>query len=92
MKYIREYCVNNKMQTVAIIVRTLCYDNSFNYFLKLRKQLRKDFPKLINDKKLNIIHYGGECYKRTFGIEVWLPIDTIIPENYTEISKVEYIL
>jgi hypothetical protein len=51
-------------------------------------EARKDFPELA-DGDIEIKQYGGERYKRTFGIEFIAPRDRPIPDTYQPIAQLE---
>lgn len=51
-----------------IILRTNCYGSSLGFFFKLFSYLLQDFPD-IKAEDMDVMHYGGRCYKGTYGIE-----------------------
>jgi hypothetical protein len=59
-------------------------------FIQFFNEAKSDFP-WIEEKDVNIIHFGGQRYARTFGIEFKIP-ENICPDGYCEIYSLEYSL
>lgn len=72
------------------ILRKNTYSSTLAKFLELYNEARKEFPNLQTDE-VRVVHFGGERYKYTFGIEFYA-ITTSIPEGYTQIGILEYLL
>ena len=85
MKIIKEYCYKYN----RVVLRLDCYAHSLNVIDELFKTAQNDFPGLDRDD-VEIVHYGGERYAKTFGIEFVWYMD--IPEEYNLIHEVEYTL
>lgn len=92
MNIIKEYFISKEYFKAKIIIRTDLYTKSFDHILMLKEQLETDFPGLINDSELDIVVYGGERYKGTYGLEIDIPINTKMPKDYNEVKTVEYLL
>lgn len=84
MKIIKEYC---PASNVAVL-RFNSYGSRLSYFMTLFHEAQKDFPTL-DYGSVRVIQFGGERYKRTFGIE--FAVDGC-PDDYEEISQLEYTL
>lgn len=73
---------------VIIILRTRTYGSSLQYLNGLYRVALRSFPG-IEQQNVNVIQYGGERYKRTFGIEFFVPPGTEIPADYEERDNAE---
>lgn len=49
---------------------------------------KSDFPNIKNEN-IEIIEYGGERYKRTFGVEFNCG-DSFVPDSYKPIESLEF--
>lgn len=72
------------------VIRTNTYTSNIEFLNSLLAFAQKDFPNL-NPRDVSVKCYGGIRYKRTFGIEFRIT-DQPIPEEYSPIKKLEYIL
>ncbi len=77
------------------VVRSNCYAKSFEFVKQLADIAKSDFPGL-EDKDINVVHYGGQHYARTFGVEFVLPGElakaATPPEGYVVINRLELTL
>jgi len=71
------------------IVRTLSYGKRLSYLEWLFEMAKKDFPDLKKED-CEIVHYAGQRYKGTMGIEFEPPSE--VPNEYKPISGLEMIL
>lgn len=83
MQIIKEFCPKYN----SFILRTQTYAHTLSHFEYLFAVARNDFPGLSKND-VEIIHYGGKTYKRTFGIE-FVIYDIDVPNDYQEISDLE---
>lgn len=81
MNIIKEYCPSAK----TVVIRSDSYGSSMSYIQKLLNEARKDFD--VNLDTCTVVHFGGERYANTFGIE--FPADDA-PEEYIRINQLEY--
>lgn len=84
MKIIREYSTRSQ----TCVIRTLQYNSSMSYFESLLAEARKDFPDLKSEE-VEIKHYGGDRYSKTFGIEFKRP-EKDVPATYSRMENLEY--
>lgn len=71
----------------VIVIRESSYGSKFDKFERLFSIAKEDFPEL-RSSDVEIVHFGGKYYARTFGIEFE---SNIIPsEEYSRISSLEY--
>ena len=86
---IKEY---KKSETsIRVILREDNYDNRLSKFINLFGIAQSDFPSLP-ESNAEIIHYGGDRIKRTFGIEFSVVLSMSIPADYVEIKTLELTL
>lgn len=85
MQIIREWCKHSG----RCVIRTNTYANSLGHFNHLFEIAQKDFSEL-KASDVEIVHYAGERYARTFGIE-FKPVG-IVPKDYQEVARHEYSL
>ena len=85
MKVIKEFCRK------IVVLRTNTSAKGLNHFDKLFAQAKKDFPTLERSD-VRVVQFGGDRYKRTFGIEFDLPEGAKIPKGYSELKELEYTL
>lgn len=83
---IKEYCISHPGMIWGVI-RFDHYGNNLELFEKAYMEAKADFPYLIKTD-ITVVHYGGERYARTFGIE--FPIHGNIPVEYKQIGMLEY--
>ena len=88
MKIIKEFVRIKLDDSARIILRTNYYIGTFEYIRNLVNEARKDFS--LEDDKIEIIHYAGDRYKGTYGIEFNVDKGVTIPEKYKEVSQVEF--
>lgn len=86
MNIIKEYCKFDMGRRNRIILRTSTYAHSFIYFKILVKEAMKDFPEL-KEHTIDVIHYGGQYYKNTYGIE--FNINIAPPADYCQVKNTE---
>lgn len=86
MDIIKEHVKNEN--GARCIIRTNTYAKSFGHFCMLVNEARKDFD--VADEEVDVVHYGGQSYARTFGIE--FNTTQQIPEAYRQVSHVEFSL
>lgn len=79
---IKEFCKDAN----RAVIREDSYGSQMSKFKKLIGEALEDFPDLSPDD-VEIVHYGGERYAKTFGIEFHA---TYAPDTYTRISQLEY--
>ncbi len=82
MNFIKEYCADVK----TAVIRLNHYGSSLDVFDEMCQQARIDLPGIQN-KDIRVVQYGGDRYKRTFGIEFKSNEN---PGNYKDISILEY--
>lgn len=87
MNVIKEYC---EYANVCVI-RTENYGSSMKYFRYLVGVAKQDFP-YLDEENIEIKHYAGERYKKTFGIEFKVPNGYSVPSDYQLIQNLEYTL
>ena len=78
---------NVKVGTVGVI-RFPHYGSYLNQFIEAANIAKADFP-YLTDADIKVVHYGGDRYKGTFGIEFNLPDMESAPEGYSEIHQLE---
>lgn len=81
MRIIKEFCPASNRG----VIRTNTYGSQLSMFLELAAIAKQDFPYLTEDN-IEIVHYGGERYAKTFGIE--FPAHGV-PDDYQIISQLE---
>jgi len=79
---IKEFCKSSN----RAVIREDAYGSQWSKFKRLVNEAKKDFPDL-NEDDVEIIHFGGERYAKTFGIEFYT---VYAPDSYSEISQLEY--
>lgn len=87
MDIIREYCPSQKGHHATCIIRTLVYSSRLTHFDELFAVAQSDFPDLRRED-CEIVHYGGQRYRGTYGIEFRWPGE--IPDSYQKIEHLEY--
>ncbi|MBI2121034.1 MAG: hypothetical protein HYT94_05420 [Parcubacteria group bacterium] len=87
MDVIKEHRQETEEQRAArCVVRTNCYGSQLSFFLELFEEAKKDFPTLTPED-VRVIHFGGQFYSGTFGIE-FTPPETV-PAIYQTIRELE---
>lgn len=76
---IKEYCRLAQEGSNRFILRLPHYGHSLSHILGLFKEAQEDFKAVIDPHGLDIaqiqvVQYGGERYKRTYGIEFSLNV------------------
>ena len=83
---IKEYCE----KAHRVVIRENNYGSSLEKFERLFREALQDFP-FLNKDDVTIVHFGGNRYKKTFGIE--LSVENFeIPNDYVMINELEYTL
>ncbi len=77
--------VSSKPRPVCV-VRTSSYDTRLSYLEWLFDAAKKDFPDLTKEG-CKIVHYAGQRYKGTMGIEFRATSE--VPSEYKPISGLE---
>lgn len=72
-----------------VIIRSNRYGSTLSYFNELLTVAEADFGTL-DPTQVEVVHYGGDRYKRTFGLEFNVAKDTFIPEHYGRQLYPEY--
>lgn len=73
-------------RTGVCVIRTNTYAKNIQYFNELHSVAIRDFPTL-KPETIEVVHYGGIHYKRTFGIEFVITADP--PNDYKCIDALE---
>jgi hypothetical protein len=76
---------DNTAKKYRVVIRDNCYGSKLSKFLKFINEARKDFD--INEDEVDVVHFGGERYARTFGIE--FDTNTKPPDEYVKIEGLE---
>jgi len=84
---IKEFCQATS-ERVHIVIRENSYGSDLDKFDRLFEVAIQDFPSL-NRSDVKVVHYGGERYAKTFGIEF---VAEKAPDGYKEINQLEYTL
>jgi hypothetical protein len=87
---IKEFC-RTQINEYRGVLLTDDYSHMFSKVLSLVKIAKTDFPSLTDDQ-IEIVVYGGNRRKRIMGIEFPIPSQTKIPNDYQEVSRLEYTL
>ena len=72
-----------------VIIRSNRYGSTLSYFNELLTVAEADFGTL-DPTQVEVVYYGGDRYKRTFGLEFNVAKDTFIPEHYGRQLYPEY--
>lgn len=80
-----------------MIVRANNYGSSLAKFDTLFDVMAADAltfepPIELDREDVEIVHYGGKRYARTFGLEVTIPEGHVIPDEYARMRQVEFTL
>lgn len=84
MDIIKEYCCQER--GYRFILRLPHYGHTVAHINWLYLLAKEDFG-LLDGDKVEVVHYGGQRYKGTFGIE--FNSMTEPPEGYKKIEQVE---
>lgn len=87
MRVIRELAEHGNVG----IVRSELYSKRVSHILTLVAEAKKDFPSLSDDD-MEVVYYGGDRYKRTYGVEFNVPNGENIPDTYKRIHQLEFTL
>jgi hypothetical protein len=91
MQIIKEYYKPGKGPP-RFFLRTLDYSRSLDKFLALVEEGKKDFP-MLSPEYVKIVHFGGDNYRYTWGIEFDWPVEIRdIPKAYKRIETLEFTL
>ena len=96
-KIIKEFWPRNEeLETTAgrLIVRATNYGSSlakFDEFFDIMVADALTFvpPIELHREDVEIVHYAGDSYRHTFGMEVSISQGHVVPEEYTRISCTE---
>lgn len=88
MSITKEY-VNKGDGVHRFIIRRGDYGHTLDAIMQLYNEAKKDFY-TIDHSLIDIVHYGGQRYKYTYGIE--FDLEEPVPDGYREISQVEFSL
>ncbi len=88
MRIIKEYNIGER--NIIVIVRSDTYASSYKHISNLVTVAKNNFN--ILDEDIEVVKYGGERYKRTYGIEFTVDLETEIPVDFVHVSQVEYTL
>lgn len=83
--FIKERCVGR------CIVRWNSYTGSLNVILAAFEEAKKDFP-WLTPEHTEVIKYGGDRIRRTFGIEFNVHDLESIPNDYTPLHQIHLTL
>ncbi len=83
MKFIKE------VTQTTYTIRTNTYTSTLEHFNRLFAEITQDFPD-IRAHDVKVVQYGGQSYKRTFGLE--FQNSGARPTDYIHIDKLEYTL
>lgn len=86
MDIIKEYCKPIGAPPICV-VRTETYASGLMHFDELFAVAQSDFPDLHRED-CEVVHYGGQRYRGTYGIEFWRSGG--IPDSYQKIEHLEY--
>lgn len=81
---IKEYCEEANI----CVIRSNRYGSNLEKFMEFFAEAKIDFPELTPDN-VTIVHYAGESYAHTFGIE-FSANKSNVPNSYTRIHQLEY--
>lgn len=79
-----------KGSAVCIQIHDSHYGHSLEHILEMVKELKTDFPSIL-DKDIQVQQYGGQRIKGITFIEVFLPKETVMPKGYERVSELEYV-
>lgn len=96
-KILKEFAPNNPdvaLSAGRLIVRTYNYGSSLAKFDELFDVVAADAmtfvpPIELSREEVEVAHYAGERYARTFGLEVSIPEGHSIPAEYSRIQQTE---
>lgn len=73
------------------IVRWRSYTSSLDVILEAVEEAKKDFP-WLTPEHIEVIKYGGDSIKRTWGIEFNVHDLESIPNDYTPLHQIHLTL
>jgi hypothetical protein len=96
---VKEFCESNldvARHAGRLVIRSKNYGSSLRYFDQLFETMedvasRCEPPFDVDRTDTEVVHYGGQYYKNTFGLETNVPIGTIVPDDCTRITMLEQI-
>ncbi len=88
MRIIKEYNIGER--NIIVIVRSDTYASSYKHISNLVEVAKKYFN--VSDEDIEVVKYGGDRYKRTYGVEFTVDLETEISADFQHISQVEYTL
>ena len=82
------------LSTGRLVVRANNYGSSLAKFDELFDVMAADAltfepPIELDREDVEVVHYGGERYAKTFGLEVTIPEGHVIPADYMRIQQTE---
>lgn len=84
------------LSTGRMIIRANNYGSSLVKFDEMYEIMAADAltfepPIELDREDVEVVHYAGERYKRTFGLEVSIPQGHTIPADYSKIRQPEFL-
>jgi hypothetical protein len=70
------------------VIRTNCYGSRLSTFNKLATIAKETYP-MLTDDDIEIVHFGGDRYARTYGIEFTPPDGHTVHDGWQQISELE---
>jgi hypothetical protein len=96
---IREFVPSSGTSAIAgrIVVRTANQGSRLERFDELFSIMAEDAlqfepPVDVKRARVEVVHFAGERYKRTFGLEFVIPAGVKVSDNYTRIVQLEDLL
>ena len=97
---VREFVPRDRTVALSsgrVVVRAENYGSSLAKFDELFDVMASDAltfepPIELDRADVEVVHYGGERYAKTFGLEVTIPEGHIIPTEYMRMDQTEFIL
>lgn len=83
---IKEFLKREDGRGFRIIIRENAYGSMLDKFEHLFQVAKEDFPSL-SSSDVEVIHFGGRYYAKTFGIEFDA---SYCPEGYSQVRQLEY--
>ena len=85
--FIKEYTPTKN--GYRFVIRRRDYGSNMRHLLELYDQARADFADISTDQ-LDVVHYGGQRFKHTYGLEFNSTDEP--PEGYERIEQLEMVL